>query len=66
MSGAEQTETASEFAQVYGWRRDVLEEAGYDRTVADLLASQFDVDLHEAVDLIRDGCEQGLALKILL
>jgi hypothetical protein len=54
------------FTQVYGWRRQVLEGAGYDHTAANLLASQLDVDLHKAVALIRTGCEQRLALAILL
>jgi hypothetical protein len=54
------------FTQVFGWRRDVLEDAGYDDTAANLLASQLDVDLHKAVALIRTGCEQRLALAILL
>jgi hypothetical protein len=64
MQKVEQAEDA--FAQVYKWRRRVLREAGYDRRNADLLASQLDVDLHKAVKMIEEGCEQRLALKILL
>jgi hypothetical protein len=54
------------FTQVYKWRRRTLREAGYDRRTADLLASQADVDLHKAVELLEEGCGQELALKILL
>lgn len=54
------------FTQVYKWRRRTLREAGYDRRTADLLASQVDVDLHKAVDLIRVGCPPEQAAKILL
>ena len=54
------------FTQVYKWRRRRLREAGYDRRTADLLASQADVDLHKAVDLIRAGCPPDHAAKILL
>jgi hypothetical protein len=64
MAEVEQAEEA--FAQVYKWRRRTLRKAGYDRETADLLASQLDVDLHQAVALIQAGCPQLAALKILL
>jgi hypothetical protein len=54
------------FAKVYEWRRHVLEDAGYDHAAANLLASQSDVDLHQAVELLEEGCGQELALEILL
>lgn len=48
------------------WRTDLLERAGYDREAAELLAICADVDLHLAVRLIEQGCEQRVALEILL
>lgn len=48
------------------WRREELRKAGYDPEAAGVLAICVDVDLHEAVALIRDGCSQADALKILL
>jgi hypothetical protein len=48
------------------WRIDELERAGYDGRAARTLAARHDVDLHRAVDLLRNGCSLELALKILL
>jgi hypothetical protein len=58
------TETDAE--RVERWRRRVLREAGYDRESAQVLAICADVDLHQAVMLLRSGCCQKLALEILL
>jgi len=56
----------SELTQVERWRIDELERAGYDPRAAMMLAARHDVDLHRAVDLLRQGCSTELALKILL
>jgi hypothetical protein len=56
----------SELAQVERWRIDELERAGYDPRAAMTLAARHDVDLHHAVDLVRNGCSPELALQILL
>lgn len=49
-----------------GWRRQRLEQAGYEREFADILAASLDVDLHDAVALIERGCKQSVAVLILL
>ena len=51
---------------VLDWRFEQLRRAGYDRREARLLSRRVDIDLHRAVDLLRDGCPQELALAILL
>jgi hypothetical protein len=55
-----------EAERVEAWRVEELERAGYDPEAAAELASRADVDLHLAVDLLRDGCSPELALSILL
>ena len=56
----------TELERVEAWRAEELRRAGYDRRAACELASRHDVDLHVAVDLVRRGCSQTLALEILL
>jgi hypothetical protein len=51
---------------VIAWRFEQLSRVGYERREARLLARRVDVDLHRAVDLLREGCSQELALEILL
>lgn len=60
MSGVHERERIAE------WRETCLLEAGYDEDAAWLLANQDHVDLHLAIDLLRAGCDQTLALVILL
>lgn len=50
---------------VRSWRFDELMEAGYPQEEAYLLAKRFDVDLHEAIDLLRAGCPVETAIRIL-
>jgi len=50
---------------VYCWRVERLEEAGYDAPTSLSLARSYDVDLHRACDLLASGCPQDLALRIL-
>ena len=43
-----------------------LERAGYSPSAAAKLAARHDVDLHRAIDLVRQGCAPDVALSILL
>lgn len=56
----------TELERIERWRRRCLIEAGYDRQTAARIAIAVDVDLHEAVRLLRDGCCVRLAAEILL
>ena len=65
------TETAprdsdTEIERIEAWRAEELKRAGYDRRATNRIATRHDVDLHIAVDLLRRGCPQHLALNILL
>jgi hypothetical protein len=66
---AEKTETPlwheNEPAKVESWRLHVLLEAGYPVHLAERLAGS-EVDLHHAVELLRQGCEPAIAAEILL
>ena len=67
MSAAElETVFVSEMDRIEQWRHEELERAGYDPESALVLAASHDVDLHDAVDLLRRGCSIDLALQILL
>jgi hypothetical protein len=55
----------SERLKIERWRLHVLIEAGYPLPLAERLAHS-NVDLHQAVDLVRDGCRPELATEILL
>lgn len=66
MPGVEQEQGLSEAEQVERWRCRELRKAGYDREAAQVLAICADVDLHDAIRLLEAGCEQDVALKILL
>ncbi len=50
---------------VLQWRFLVLRGAGYDVGDAVNLAASRNVDLHVAVDLVRNGCPPQTALRIL-
>jgi hypothetical protein len=56
----------SEIDRIEQWRHEELERAGYDSESALVLAASHDVDLHDAVRLLRRGCTVDLALQILL
>jgi hypothetical protein len=67
MSAAElETLYVSEMDRIEQWRHQELERAGYDSESALVLAASHDVDLHDAVALLRRGCTVDLALQILL
>ena len=55
----------SERERVAGWRLHVLIEAGYPVHLAERLAHS-EVDLHRAVELVRQGCDATVATEILL
>jgi hypothetical protein len=63
---AAETTTETEQERIVRWRAEELERAGYEPTAASLLAGRNDVDLHYAIDLLRNGCAPELALQILL
>ncbi len=66
---AETTETPlwreNEPGRVESWRLHILLEAGYPVHLAERLAAS-EVDLHEATELVRQGCEPVTAAEILL
>ena len=67
MSAAElETLYVSEIDRIEQWRHEELERAGYDPESALVLAASHDVDLHDAVRLLKHGCTVDLALQILL
>lgn len=46
------------------WRESQLEKAGYPPEAATRLAVNHAVDLHDAIDLINNGCNPTLAERI--
>jgi len=66
MAAAELTTQETELERIERWRAGELERAGYETSAATLLAARTDVDLHYAIDLLRNGCAPELALQILL
>jgi hypothetical protein len=65
MAAAELTQE-TEQERIERWRAGELERAGFEPAAAAVLAARFDVDLHDALDLVRAGCDHELALQILL
>jgi hypothetical protein len=65
MSDTETVERGSERAKVESWRLHVLMEAGYPLPLAERVAVS-DCDLHQAVELLKQGCEPSVAAEILL
>jgi hypothetical protein len=68
--GASSTKSKShaetELERTIRWRSDELENAGYQAEEASVLARRMDVDLHVAASMLRSGCPNETALKILL
>lgn len=56
----------TENEKVTSWRLEQLLGAGYSVSIAERLAADFEVDLHQAVDLVRKGCRPVVAALILL
>jgi hypothetical protein len=55
----------TEAIDVYCWRVEQLERAGYTEAIAHLLAENAQVDLHAACRLLARGCPEHLAYRIL-
>jgi hypothetical protein len=66
MSAVETDVHQSEDERVAYWRLEQLQRAGYDETAALVLADLVHIDLHLAIDLVRNGCPSDTALRILL
>jgi hypothetical protein len=56
----------SELGRVIEWRAKELRRAGYEREVAREIARKLEIDLHRAIDLLKSGCPQETAARILL
>ena len=65
MPAAELELETAEAEIVRGWRREALLRAGYSQAAAERLAGLAHVDLHLAVDLVRNGCTPETAEQIL-
>lgn len=50
---------------VVAWRRCRLLEAGFPEDLADRLAAESDIDMHELLALVDRGCSPVLAVRIL-
>jgi hypothetical protein len=59
-------DAATEQKRVEQWRERELVRAGFDQDVAWLLSTHQEVDLHDAIKLLRGGCDQTVAMLILL
>ena len=55
-----------ETERVARWRVEELMRAGYDPLAADQIAQRSDIDLHQAIGLLAQGCPVDLAVRILL
>jgi hypothetical protein len=53
-------------ADVIAWRRTVLQQAGFVPRLAGQLAAEADVDLHDLLNLVDQGCPPDLAARILI
>jgi hypothetical protein len=67
MTAAElQIQIETELDRIERWRAEELVRAGYDPSDALALAARHDIDLHFAVELIKQGCPNETALEILI
>jgi hypothetical protein len=55
----------TELDRVERWRTAELMRVGFPGDDAVALAARTDVDLHEAIELVRRGCPTELAIRIL-
>jgi len=53
-------------AEIYWWRVEELERAGYSAEAAGLVAADHRIDLRQACDLLRRGCPEQTGCRILL
>ena len=56
----------TELERVEQWRAEELERGGFKPADAARLAARHEVDLHAAVELLKNGCPAELSLEILL
>ena len=66
MPAAETPTRETEIERIERWRAEKLERAGYPADDAVTLAARHDIDLHHAVDLLRQGCPADIAVRILI
>ena len=52
--------------EIYCWRVEQLERAGYSGAFAHMLAENCEIDLHLACDLLSRGCTEQTAYSILI
>ena len=60
-----QAHPETEDADVVCWRRDRLAQAGFALPTARRLARDWRYDLHALIQLVEQGCEPELAIRIL-
>ena len=65
MPAADTDIVETEAERVERWRTSELMRAGFPGDDAVVLAARFDVDLHDAIALVRRGCPVDLAIRIL-
>ncbi|HEX3055958.1 MAG TPA: hypothetical protein VHP82_07455 [Gaiellaceae bacterium] len=63
---AVETYIETETERVERWRMEELLRVGFDLESATLLASELEIDLHGATDMVERGCPPDLAARILL
>lgn len=63
---AVETYIETETERVERWRLEELLRVGFDLESATLLASELEIDLHGATDMVERGCPPDLAARILL
>jgi len=66
VSPAELEQLQESDVEILDWRFEQLLRVGYERRQARVLSLRLEVDLHQAVDLVRHGCPPELAVQILL
>ena len=55
----------TELERVERWRTSELMRVGFPGDDAVALAARFEVDLHEAIEVVQRGCPPALAIRIL-
>jgi hypothetical protein len=66
MGAAQLQESTAPEEEVVYWRLEQLLRGGYELADAREIATRREIDLHQALRLLRDGCTPDLALAILL
>jgi hypothetical protein len=66
MATIEQRTEVEQDPEVFDWRFEQLQRAGYPASEAWLIAAARDVDLRLAVRLLTEGCPPATAMRILV